>query len=209
MKGLGTSHCFTRRPRLRHQPLWAMGMVSGAYLLSTSSGKVNHPCLHMNVLELNVKELRPPHMDDSGRTKYPVLFRVWVIKGPTRPQSTPDLIFFWLFYLYRWFFYDPWQRIFRYGGPASQLVDLTFQRDWHHYVACGLQYIVVIVDGRGTGFKGRKLRNPVKGNLGFFETVDQIAAAKWVSLYFLSLVSFSPFGKFMVRSVLGFGLENL
>jgi dipeptidyl aminopeptidase len=32
------------------------------------------PC---NVLtELNVKEIRPPRMDDSGRTKYPVMFRV-------------------------------------------------------------------------------------------------------------------------------------
>ena len=66
----------------------------------------------------------------------------------------------------------------RYGGPNSQIVDLTFHRDWHHYLASSLQYIVVIVDGRGTGFKGRKLRNTVKGNLGFFETIDQIAAAK-------------------------------
>ncbi len=28
--------------------------------------------------EFNVKEIRPPRMDDSGRTKYPVLFRVYV-----------------------------------------------------------------------------------------------------------------------------------
>ena len=28
------------------------------------------------LLELNVKELLPPRMDNSGRTKYPVLFRV-------------------------------------------------------------------------------------------------------------------------------------
>ena len=27
-------------------------------------------------LELNVKEMRPPRMDDSGRTKYPVFFQV-------------------------------------------------------------------------------------------------------------------------------------
>ncbi|XP_006461711.1 hypothetical protein AGABI2DRAFT_185824 [Agaricus bisporus var. bisporus H97] len=91
--------------------------------------------------EFNVKEIRPPRMDDSGRTKYPVLFRV-------------------------------------YGGPQSQLVDLKFSRDWHDYLACGLDYIVVIVDGRGTGFKGRELRNPVKGNLGFWETTDQLAAAR-------------------------------
>ncbi|KAF9529024.1 dipeptidyl aminopeptidase [Crepidotus variabilis] len=91
--------------------------------------------------ELNVKEIRPPRMDDSGRTKYPVLFRV-------------------------------------YGGPASQMVDLTFSRDWHYYLACDFKYIIVTVDGRGTGFKGRKLRNVVKSNLGFFETIDQINAAK-------------------------------
>lgn len=29
--------------------------------------------------ELNVQEIRPPRMDDSGRVKYPVLFRVSVI----------------------------------------------------------------------------------------------------------------------------------
>ncbi|KAJ3509953.1 hypothetical protein NLJ89_g4948 [Agrocybe chaxingu] len=91
--------------------------------------------------EFNVKELRPPRMDDSGRRKYPVLFRV-------------------------------------YGGPASQLVDQRFTRDWHHYLACAHSYVIVTVDGRGTGYKGRKLRNTVKNNLGFFETVDQIAAAK-------------------------------
>lgn len=82
-------------------------------------------------------------MDDSGRTKYPVLFNV-------------------------------------YGGPASQMVDTQFKRDWHHYLATSLKYIVVIVDGRGTGSKGRKLRNPVRNNLGFFETQDQINAAKLV-----------------------------
>lgn len=58
--------------------------------------------------------------------------------------------------------------------------DLRFVRDWHDYVACGLQYVVVTVDGRGTGFKGRKLRNPVKDNLGYWETVDQINAARYV-----------------------------
>lgn len=39
------------------------------------------PCFAQNgqtCAELNVKEIRPPRMDDSGRTKYPVLFRVYV-----------------------------------------------------------------------------------------------------------------------------------
>ena len=38
----------------------------------------------------------------------------------------------------------------------------------------------MIVDGRGTGYKGRKLRNPVRGNLGFYETLDQVNAARRV-----------------------------
>lgn len=84
----------------------------------------------------------------------------------------------------------------RYGGPGSQLVDVRFSRDWHDYLACGMQYIVVTVDGRGTGFKGRRVRNPVKGNLGFYETEDQIAAAKCVLfssfLFYFFLLSFSP-----------------
>lgn len=58
------------------------------------------------------------------------------------------------------------------------MVDVKFLRDWHDYLACGLNYIVVTVDGRGTGYKGRKLRNPVKNNLGYWETVDQIATAR-------------------------------
>ena len=54
----------------------------------------------------------------------------------------------------------------------------SFNIDWHAYLACGLQYVIVIVDGRGTGYKGRALRNPVKGNLGFWEVRDQINAAR-------------------------------
>lgn len=48
-------------------------------------------------------------------------------------------------------------------------------------MVCTLKYIVVVVDGRGTGFKGRKLRNPVRGTLGTYETIDQINAARYDS----------------------------
>lgn len=34
------------------------------------------------------------------------------------------------------------------------------------------------MDGRGTGFKGRKLRNPVMDNLGHYEVLDQVAVAR-------------------------------
>ena len=65
-----------------------------------------------------------------------------------------------------------------YGGPNSQQVDVKYNIDWHYYLACSHKYVIVVVDGRGTGLKGRQLRNPVKDNLGYWETVDQINAAK-------------------------------
>lgn len=45
-----------------------------------------------------------------------------------------------------------------------------------------MKYIILIVDGRGTGFKGRDLRDPVRGKLGTYEAIDQIAVARtWAS----------------------------
>ena len=39
-------------------------------------------------LELNVKEIRPPNMDESGRSKYPVIFHPFVIYGRFKQQSS-------------------------------------------------------------------------------------------------------------------------
>ena len=65
-----------------------------------------------------------------------------------------------------------------YGGPGSQSVAKKFTVDFQAYVASKLGYIVVTVDGRGTGFIGRKARCIVRGNLGYYEAKDQIEAAK-------------------------------
>ncbi|KAI2640794.1 dipeptidyl peptidase IV N-terminal region-domain-containing protein [Hypomontagnella submonticulosa] len=66
----------------------------------------------------------------------------------------------------------------QYSGPGSQSVDKRFSVDFQSYVAAGLGYIVVTVDGRGTGFIGRKARVVVRKHLGQIEAHDQIAAAK-------------------------------
>lgn len=66
----------------------------------------------------------------------------------------------------------------QYSGPGSQSVNKKFTVDFQSYVAANLGYIVVTVDGRGTGFIGRKARVIVRKNLGKWEAHDQIAAAK-------------------------------
>jgi len=97
--------------------------------------------INIDGVDLNLVERRPPHFDDSGKTKYPVLF-------------------------------------FLYNGPGFQSVDYRFAVDFQSYVASKLGYIVVTLDGRGTGFLGRETRCIVRGNLGYWEAHDQIAAAK-------------------------------
>ena len=66
----------------------------------------------------------------------------------------------------------------QYSGPGSQQVDKRFSVDFQSYIAAGLGYVCVTVDGRGTGYIGRKNRVITRGNLGHWESHDQIAAAK-------------------------------
>ncbi|KAL8925615.1 MAG: hypothetical protein Q9172_002185 [Xanthocarpia lactea] len=65
-----------------------------------------------------------------------------------------------------------------YGGPGSQNVDRRFTVDFQSAVASNLGYIVVTVDGRGTGYIGRAARVIIRGHIGYHEAQDQIAAAK-------------------------------
>ncbi|KAL8669906.1 MAG: hypothetical protein Q9168_005525 [Polycauliona sp. 1 TL-2023] len=65
-----------------------------------------------------------------------------------------------------------------YGGPGSQMVDHKFTVDFQSAVASDLGYIVVTVDGRGTGYIGRAARVIIRGHIGYYEAQDQIAAAK-------------------------------
>jgi dipeptidyl aminopeptidase len=67
---------------------------------------------------------------------------------------------------------------YQYSGPGSQSVEKKFKVDFQSYVASSLGYIVVTVDGRGTGYLGRKLRCITRGHIGVYEATDQVAAAK-------------------------------
>nr|POF26376.1 putative dipeptidyl-aminopeptidase b [Quercus suber] len=67
---------------------------------------------------------------------------------------------------------------FLYNGPGFQHVDYKFAVDFQSYVASSLGYIVVTLDGRGTGYQGRAQRCAIRGNIGYWEAHDQIAAAK-------------------------------
>jgi len=67
-----------------------------------------------------------------------------------------------------------------YGGPGSQTVQNRwgYRDPWYQYFA-QQGIIVVSVDNRGTGFKGEEFRKVTYQELGKYETIDQIEAAKY------------------------------
>jgi dipeptidyl aminopeptidase/acylaminoacyl peptidase len=90
---------------------------------------------------MNAHMILPADYDSSGKTKYPVIMKV-------------------------------------YGGPYSQQVTLKLSNDFPDIMATN-GFIHVMVDGRGTGFKGRKFLVSTSKNLGKVEVEDQISAARY------------------------------
>lgn len=68
----------------------------------------------------------------------------------------------------------------QYSGPGSQQVANTWNGTndyWFQHIA-QQGYVVVCIDGRGTGFKGAKFKKVTQKELGKYEVEDQIQAAK-------------------------------
>ncbi len=72
--------------------------------------------------------------------------------------------------------------MYQYSGPGSQEVADRYplgNLQWHQMLA-QRGYIVVCVDGRGTGFRGRDFKKATYLQLGRYESDDQIAAARYL-----------------------------
>jgi dipeptidyl-peptidase-4 len=67
----------------------------------------------------------------------------------------------------------------QYSGPNSQTVKDSWNIDWEQVLAAN-GYIVVSVDGRGTGARGEEFRKLTYLQLGKYETIDQIEGAKYL-----------------------------
>lgn len=71
--------------------------------------------------------------------------------------------------------------MYQYSGPGSQNVSNSWMGTndyWHEMLVNQLDIIVVCIDGRGTGFKGRDFKKMTQKELGKYEVEDQVAAAK-------------------------------
>lgn len=72
--------------------------------------------------------------------------------------------------------------MFVYGGPGSQTVKNQYDGFNHFYYQslANQGYIIVSVDNRGTGARGRDFRTVTYKQLGKFEIEDQISGAKYL-----------------------------
>ena len=68
----------------------------------------------------------------------------------------------------------------QYSGPGSQKVLNSWKMEWEQYFAMQ-GYIIVSVDGRGTGGRGKKFESVVYMQLGKYESIDQCAAADYMA----------------------------
>ncbi|HMU05283.1 MAG TPA: DPP IV N-terminal domain-containing protein, partial [Saprospiraceae bacterium] len=68
----------------------------------------------------------------------------------------------------------------QYSGPGSQSVTDSWKGTgyWWNQMIAQAGYIVVCVDGRGTGGRGEEFEKMTYLQLGHYETIDQIEAAK-------------------------------
>ncbi len=84
-----------------------------------------------------------------------------------------------------------------YGGPGSQTVQNRWggSRDAWFQMLAQNDIIIVSVDNRGTGFRGEEFKKMTYLQLGKYETIDQIEAAKYmISLPYVDENKISIFG---------------
>ena len=65
---------------------------------------------------------------------------------------------------------------YSYSGPGSQLVLDRWKIDFNTYMASGLSFVVMEVDGLGSGGQGEEHETKIKDRLGELETKDQMIA---------------------------------
>lgn len=82
-----------------------------------------------------------------------------------------------------------------YGGPGAQETsnDWAYMDLWFQHIANN-GYLIVCVDGRGTGYRGNDFRKATYGQLGKYEAIDQYETVQYLKS--LAYVDFTRIGIF-------------
>lgn len=137
--------------------------VPGKYSLHKADGRLVKLFIDNNTEERQQYEIAIPEFF-SFTTSDGVDLNGWMLKPSDFSETKKHPVFMYV-----------------YGGPDSQTAR-DFSRSgssWHQYLAQN-GYIVVSVDGRGTGGRGSDFKKSVYKNLGYWEANDQIEAAAYL-----------------------------
>lgn len=110
--------------------------------------------------------LAPYHLSEKEFSTIPINgndLNMWMIKPPNFDPNKEYPLF-----------------MYQYSGPGSQSVSNQFfsTNDYWYQLLAQEGYIVAAVDGRGTGMKGAEFKKITQYELGKYELIDQIDAAK-------------------------------
>ncbi|KAL7055161.1 hypothetical protein AAHC03_024285 [Spirometra sp. Aus1] len=96
-----------------------------------------------------------------------------------------------------------------YGGPVSQMVTKKLTIDWYTYLCATLKFVIVSIDGRGTGSRGKRFEAEIFKNFGTVEVRDQLDGLRQIVnthkyVNKTKLCSFGwSYGGFTVANLLG------
>ena len=131
-------------------------------LHESQSGKILATILDNSELQKSLSSFDLPQKEISELRTKNGTFNMWIMK----PLN-----------------FDPSKKypllMYQYSGPGSQSVSNAWFnfRDYYHAMLVQQGIIVAVVDGRGTGFKGRDFKKVTYKELGKYEIADQIEAA--------------------------------
>ena len=132
-------------------------------LYETRKNKPLRQILNNNTLIKNLSSFKFPDKEFSTINVNGESLNMWMIKPENFDSSKKYPVL-----------------MFQYSGPGSQEVANRWGDDrllWHKSLA-NQGYIIVCVDGKGTGLKGAKFKKATYLNLVKFEALDQIEAAR-------------------------------
>ncbi|MDM1043297.1 S9 family peptidase [Myroides sp. 1354] len=136
-------------------------------LQNSKTGKVVKEILNNTTLINKLKDYQLPQKEFIQiPTVDGLLLNAWIMKPVDFDASKTYPVF-----------------MYQYSGPGSQQVaDHWFDsNDYWHAMLTQKGYIVVTVDGRGTGFRGADFKKTTQYGLGKYEVEDQIEAAKYLA----------------------------
>ncbi len=133
------------------------------YTLHNGKGEQLKEILNNNKLSQKLEEYNLAKKEFFTLKTSSGAFNAWMLK-PTNFDSTKEYPLF----------------MTQYSGPGSQSVSNRWggANDYWYQHLINKGYIIVCVDGRGTGFKGAEFKKVTYKELGKYEVMDQIEAAK-------------------------------